>query len=198
MHVLVAKYFDGTMWWRPSCFPKSSWEATAPTPSLCALSLGYIKGQCRVATLLALVLLASKTCQGPLMEVLPELMKTAGVVHVTREAVSSKVDQLLQNTKLSFRGSIRKAPSIITWVAQLRGIQADVANVIGQWNRIAASKDQRLVGQKATSVSNVMAFPSVAVDILIGMVSQFGWELIVLDHAIKVAIAIVITKTMIT
>lgn len=45
----------------------------------------------------------------------PEVYKSAQVIYVLRPQALNKKDELIMNFRLSVRGAIRQAPSVIAW-----------------------------------------------------------------------------------
>ena len=97
--------------------------AEAPDASLPLFSLGYVKGQARSVTMLSLLMLC--IARDVNMDLLPFLVSSASAICVRVEAMPSKLQLALENAKLSTRGAIRKAPSIVTWVSMIRELQKD-------------------------------------------------------------------------
>ncbi|CAK8990693.1 Uncharacterized protein SCF082_LOCUS2343 [Durusdinium trenchii] len=139
-------------------------------------SIGFLKGAARVTTAIAIVVCCSSLgIQVP--AVLRESLQSIKCKHIR---LSSRTDELFFNMKKSQRGSIRKAPSAISWVVSLRNTFAgnkslDPAGIIKQWNGICARSD-RLVGAKAMSVTNLFQLPEKCLDIILDTVSIYGWE----------------------
>ena len=84
------------------------------------------------------------------------------------------------NFKISYRGNIRRAPSIVTWASTLMNLckQGHVSwtQVIKDWN-MQASKNSHLVGQKAVSVKLLMeSCPDTVFKLIIDHVSRHGWH----------------------
>eukprot|EP00971_Amphidinium_carterae_P349454 6491024-Amphidinium_carterae.1 len=151
-------------------------QDVAPDAPLSFLSLGYIKGLARSSTLHALMVLFFQHVDMELREVAEGLASSLAAVKVYIDTVTSKQQQMLMNAKHSTRGSIRKATSTIHWVAQIRLVGTDSSSTIGEWNKMASTKDQKLVGQKATAVLNVLTFPACVIDKICSLVSRYGWE----------------------
>jgi hypothetical protein len=149
-----------------------------PETPLALLSLGHIKGAARSATFHMLTLLCVQD-EVDIKSSFPKLWETGRAVNVHVMQVASITEHALMNAKLSVRGAIRRAPNIISWVGTLRVLQsnglADWKSVLSQWNAMS-TKEHRVVGHKATGVQNVLSFPPDAVDLLLVMVSKFGWE----------------------
>ena len=81
----------------------------------------------------------------------------------------------------STRGSIRQAPSCITWLTMLRRLQttgcSDPLVVIKEWNE-QASKASSLTGGKALTVRLLLEkAPAEITDILVSHSSQHGWAI---------------------
>ena len=68
-------------------------------------------------------------------------------------------DQIFHRNKIESRGSIRKAPNVITWALSLDKLRLagdkDAGAIIKEWNN-RASRQQQLVGGKAQALKNVL------------------------------------------
>ena len=79
------------------------------------------------------------------------------------------------------RGSIRKAPNVITWALSLDKLRQvgdkDAGAIIKEWNN-RASRQQQLVGGKAQALKNVLDMmpQEVFTEIVVRAVSEMGWE----------------------
>ena len=84
-------------------------------------SVGYIKGQARSLTLLALLRYCySKNID--LKEVHPVLWQSVCKIYVVKITYSTKADEALANMKLSARGSIRRANNLVVTVMMLHNL----------------------------------------------------------------------------
>ena len=83
--------------------------------------------------------------------------------------------------KVCERGSIRKAPDVITWTIDLAKLRAagdkDAGTIIKAWN-MEASRQQQLLGAKAQTLNNVLnLMPQEILDrVVIPAVRELGWE----------------------
>ena len=123
-------------------------------PVLPTASLGYMQGQARTATLLALLKWCH--CDGwVLEEVHPILHKTVLQVYAHKIHCASQLDEALMNMKLSVRGSIRTQNNIIQTVIMIRNLNmlgaADVTTFVRKWNAQSARSTQ-IIGKKAASI----------------------------------------------
>ena len=109
----------------------------------------------------------------------PKLAQTACMIHVQVVHVVDMVALAFENAKLSIRGSIRKAPNVITWMGMLRKLTQSGAHnaqaLIKQWND-QASKDHKLTGAKMTSLVQLLSLSEVCMDALEQFIGMFGWE----------------------
>ena len=68
-------------------------------------------------------------------------------------------DQIFHRNKIDARGSIRKAPGVITWALSLDKLrqvgETDAGAIIKEWNN-RASRQQQLAGGKAQALKNVL------------------------------------------
>ena len=84
-------------------------------------SVGYIKGQARSLTVLALLYYCySKNVD--LKEVHPVLWQSLCKIYVLRITYSTKADEALANMKLSVRGSARRANNLVVTVMMLHNL----------------------------------------------------------------------------
>ena len=79
------------------------------------------------------------------------------------------------------RGSIRKAPNVISWTSSFDKLRAagdkDAATIIRAWNS-ESSKSHQIVGPKAQALKNVLGLmpANIFTTIVIAAVSELGWE----------------------
>ena len=90
-------------------------------------------------------------------------------------------DQIFHRNKIDARGSIRKAPNVITWALSLDKLRQvgdkDAGVIIKAWNN-KASRQQQLGGGKAQALKNVLDLmpQEVFTEIVVRAVSEMGWE----------------------
>ena len=110
----------------------------------------------------------------------PHLHDSVRRLHAYITHFVSKRDEIFENFRLSARGSIRKPPNCLTWVSALLSLQnagdKDSSSIIKTWNQTASANAQ-LIGRKALAVKNVLDRMGMGtLDVLLGAVSEFGWE----------------------
>ena len=117
--------------------------------------LGYLKGQARMTTVLAIVSMCMDK-EIDLMESCPKLVQTLQRVHVQSIVHATPSEAMFFNFKMSVRGSIRKPPNVITWVLCLQKLKVlDAGATIRAWNQ-SSSKGSLLMGSKAAAVKLVL------------------------------------------
>ena len=90
-------------------------------------------------------------------------------------------DQIFHRNKMNARGSIRKAPNVITWAISLNKLSQvgdkDAGVIIKAWNQ-TASDQQKLKGGKAQALKTVLdCMPQeIFTKIVVPAVSEMGWE----------------------
>ena len=90
-------------------------------------------------------------------------------------------DQIFHRNKMNARGSIRKAPNVITWAISLNKLSQvgdkDAGVIIKAWNQMASGQ-QKLVGGKAQALKTVLDMmpQEVFTQIVVPTVSEMGWE----------------------
>ena len=90
-------------------------------------------------------------------------------------------DQIFHRNKIDARGSIRKAPNVITWALSLHKLRLagdnDAGAIIREWNN-TASRQQQLGGGKAQALKNVLDMmpQEVFTEVVVRAVSEMGWE----------------------
>lgn len=99
------------------------------------------------------------------------------VYHIKEESAQAEA---LLNFQISLRGSLRKAPHLLQWVAALTSLKkkgySDPSDLIKRYNT-TAPKAQQLNGMKGQAVKNIMTSMTPAlIDMLQTHVSKFGWE----------------------
>ena len=112
-------------------------------------------------------------------EVMPKLMKSCLGLFGFRPICATKKHEAYYNFKLSVRGSIRQAPSCITWLLMLQNLRkgglTDATSIIKEWNE-TSGKSSALIGGKAQAVKFLIEkAPQCAVDFLAAHVSAWGW-----------------------
>lgn len=144
-----------------------------------AQTIGYIKGQARMLTCLAL--LSYLTDEGVNVKgTMPKLWKTASNIFCYYRPQSSKTEEMFANFLLSTRGAIRKPPHTFQWVDALTRLghstEGHVATVIKDWNGRVA-RGAQLTGAKSMSVKNVMTMmpPDVRRELMFH-ISKLGWD----------------------
>lgn len=130
------------------------WDQGGPG-ILPAFSVGYLKGMSRAASVMALLHRAFVN-KWDLQSSHPVLYESLRVVYVQHMELPNKFEEGLKNMKLSARGSLRKANSVVQTVAIIRnltkcGMMRDSASFVRRWNSMA-TRNQQIVGKKATSL----------------------------------------------
>lgn len=123
-----------------------------------AFSVGFVKGQSRVLTLMAFQLY----CFGH-DQPMPDIISESAVKLYCRH-LDLKDDQaeVFEAFKMGHRSAVRKAPHVIQWVwsllklTKMSGISA--VSVVAAWNK-QNPKDDQVLRKKAMSTSNVLTFP---------------------------------------
>jgi len=110
----------------------------------------------------------------------PVLWQSMRDITVVNLRFATLREQAFSNFKLSARGAIRQAPSVINWVVVLQKLGAagdsDTGQIIRQWNQGSARANQ-ILGAKAQAVKNVMdlCLPE-TIALMIDHVSTYTWE----------------------
>ena len=124
------------------------------TLSLGTFSLGYLKGMARVSSALAL-LYRVFILKIDLQSVHPVFHESARSVTVHHIALGSKLEEALQNVKLSARGSIRKKTNIIQVVVMVKKLYQhglhDFTVFVRRWNGMSAKGDH-IAGKRAMAL----------------------------------------------
>ena len=111
----------------------------------------------------------------------PKLWHGTRRIHVKFLTFTTLHAQLFHRNKVGARGSIRKAPDVITWTIDLAKLRAagdkDAGTIIKAWN-MEASKQQQLLGAKAQTLKNILdLMPQEILDgAVIPAVREMGWE----------------------
>ena len=102
----------------------------------CAFSLGYVKGQARATSLLAILYYCFEK-QIDLQTVHKKLFESVTKVWVFRVAYTTRADEALANMRLSARGSIRRANNLIITVVMLQNLgkqgAGDTSSFVRRW-----------------------------------------------------------------
>ena len=153
-----------------------------PEGELQASSMGYAKGQARLSVLQALLSICIEDGQllQQAQEHFPTLLRGASriFVHVVEHCAAT--DVLFHNFRISVRGSIRRAPSVVDWLHALqlkqRHAVTDSRSILRSWNATAPSAAQ-LKGSEATAVRALLElWPATATDSLAAFVGHHGFE----------------------
>lgn len=109
----------------------------------------------------------------------PKLFRSMWSIAAHVVTVPSKREELLANFRVSTRGSLRKAPTIMQWVQSLLTLRScgetDGPGVIRKYNA-ENPKSSHLVGGKATAVKNLLEhFPVEALELIIQHVQRQSW-----------------------
>jgi hypothetical protein len=107
------------------------------------------------------------------------LWRSVQKIHCKFVVLPDKKAELFFGMKLASRGSLRKAPDVLTWVISLTNLQArggesDPLSVVKSWNEDSAKHD-RVQGAKAVGVQNVLLLPDHLRDIILASVSKNGY-----------------------
>jgi hypothetical protein len=109
---------------------------------------------------------------------LPKLFNTVLQIHCAPNLARTQTEALFENFRVSIRGSIRRAPSSITWASALLKMNTsgeDATNLITQWNA-ASSKSSWLTGAKASAVKQLLHLPKDVLHTLQSHASMLGWD----------------------
>jgi hypothetical protein len=121
-------------------------------------TVGYVKGQARMHTLLTMLSLCIDDGV-PIYQMHPKLFETVQTIYCVFISKANRKEEVFDNFKLSNRGSIRKPPSCFTWVGSLRKLDMNgdkaTGAVVREWNAIAPKSDQ-IIGLKAQSVKAIL------------------------------------------
>ena len=100
-------------------------------------------------------------------------------IYVKNIGFKDRKDQCFYAMKMSSRGDIRRSPNSCSWVQSLIKLNKvghdDPAAVVKSWNHQAAKSD-KLIGQKAQSVKNVLELPPSVRGLVLKAVSDYGWD----------------------
>ena len=123
-------------------------------------SIGYIKGQARMTTLLCILSRVIDISVVPSMQQsLPKLYESSRTIWCYRFHFESKRAELFANFFTSARGAIRKLPNTLQWVASLKKLstteEAGATTIIKAWNA-NVSRTSQLIGAKSMGVRNVL------------------------------------------
>ena len=115
-------------------------------------TLAWVKGMARGCCLLTILHLLRKF-QICLEQQFPALHRTAGKIYVYNRPFGNKVDEALENMKLSLRGSIRKIVNVIQLAFMIENLtkkhgMQDFGVFIRKWNQ-GCSRTHAIIGKKA-------------------------------------------------
>lgn len=125
----------------------------------------------------------------PLAPVHPQLTKTIQEIHCVRVHCRSAREEVFGNFAMSARGSIRKAPNVMTWYYSLESLRTkhneqDAGLVVREWNKVASLQNQ-LRGAKAQCVKNLLELPKKASELLLTSTLKHGWALRLAEHTLR-------------
>jgi len=150
-------------------------EGGTPDRPLLPFSVGFMKGQARVLTLMAYVHYSIQNK----IQLLPVVKETASQIYVTHVFLQDSRSELFYAMKIGCRGSIRKAPNSLGWCCSLLKLseagEADPSAVLRAWNSVAAKSD-KIVGMKAQAIKNVLELPKQVRERILTTLSRMGWD----------------------
>ena len=89
----------------------------------------------------------------------PKLWASTRRIYAKPTVWNNLRDQIFHRNKIEARGSIRKAPNVITWALSLDKLRQvgdkDAGAIIKEWNN-RASRQQQLGGGKAQALKHVL------------------------------------------
>ena len=112
----------------------------------------------------------------------PKLWRSTRRIYAKLVVWNNLRDQIFHRNKIDARGSIRKAPNVITWALPLDKLRLagdkDAGAIIQEWNN-RASRQQQLVGGKAQALKNVLDLmpQDVFTNVVLPAVSELSWEM---------------------
>ena len=111
----------------------------------------------------------------------PKIWASARCIHAQLVGRGNLREQIFHRNKIDARGSIRKAPNVISWTTSLDRLRQagdkDAGAIIKAWNN-ESSKHQQIAGAKAQALKNVLGLmpANVFTTYLLPAVSELGWE----------------------
>ena len=159
------------------------WTSENVAHNIPAFGVGFEKGVARNATLhLMLTLILDDEVD--LEKVLPTLYASVFNIKCAYQLHPDTESRIFAAFKASSRGSIRKPPSIISWMVMLKKLQLSsavsaatpTAGVVQRWNKTASRREQ-ITGAKAQALKNCLELMSESdSEKLIKCISICGWE----------------------
>ena len=107
------------------------------------------------------------------------MFRSCQQINCIAPALMTKKDELKMNFRISVRGAIRQAPSVLTWCHSLINMRAwgcsDPNVIIREWNE-ESSKGEQITGFKAHAVRMILgSMPKAVFDLLTTFVGDLGW-----------------------
>ena len=136
----------------------SPWTPAADSKGLRPFSLGNVKGFARASTL-QMLLFRAMDLGIDLKTLMPDFWSSVRKVYVHCMPITNRLDEAMQNMKLSARGSLRQANNTIQCVVMIqnlcaRGGLTDASHFIRRWNAMAA-KSFQIVGRKQMALKQL-------------------------------------------
>ena len=145
-----------------------------------AQSIGYAIANGRVKTLLSIisVLLDDKV---DIAKAHPPLHKSCCVIYCQHIYHQDARSELFANFQAAYRASMKKPPSLMTWVKTLKALKGlgdrDAGEIIKSWNK-KSTDGQMIRGAKAQALKRLLEdMPEEAQEEIDGYVGFFTWEL---------------------
>ena len=137
-------------------------------------SLGYVKGNARTSS--ALALLHWVFANGlDMLKAHPTLFDSFRAIYVHPYSIDSKLDEAMLNTKLSDRGSIRKATNIIQTVILIQNVNkygnVDIGAFTRKWDS-QTGRSSQIIGKRAASLK--LLLETAPRDTLLKILSHVG------------------------
>ena len=111
----------------------------------------------------------------------PKLWASTSRIYAKLVVWTNLRDQIFHRNKIDARGSIRKAPNVISWTTSLDKLRQagdkDAGAIIKAWNT-ESSKHHQIVGAKAQALKKVFGHmpANIFTTIVLPDVSELGWE----------------------
>ena len=141
-------------------------------------SIGYTKGMARMCTALSLLHWIWENGID-IKEGYPELYESFRAVHIHHTKQATKMDEAIDNMKISCRGSIRKAPNVLQIAVMSQRLHSygytDFSVFVRKWNA-SCPRASQILGKKALALKMLLALERDQLQLILDHVNQCGMD----------------------
>ncbi|CAK9085627.1 unnamed protein product [Durusdinium trenchii] len=138
----------------------------------------YLKGQLRILTTLSILAVVHQR-KAKLSEVHVGLQQSLQRIWCVHVELTNRQEELFYNLRVAVKGSVRTAPTAVTWVNSLLELaktgDKDLQATLNAWNA-QAPKSDKVTGQKFLTVKNLLDLPSECRQAMFAYINKYGFD----------------------